>query len=60
MQMKDAKKLRDKWGNRKCDHPDFDREYDLGGSTGDYNCTQCGQSFMKCDVDKIKEDRRNK
>ena len=45
MQMSKAKALREAWerkGNPPCAHPDLDREYDLGGNTGDYVCTTCG------------------
>jgi len=37
--------LRRAWaakGNPPCDHPIVDREYYLGGDTGDYACTVCG------------------
>ena len=45
MQMRKAAALRDAWarkGNPPCEHPDLDREYDLGSNTGDYVCTVCG------------------
>lgn len=44
MQMMEALKLRERWGNKPCDHPSLDKEYDLGTTTGDYVCTQCGRS----------------
>jgi hypothetical protein len=38
--------LRNQWeakGNPPCDHPTVDKEYDLGGQTGDLACTVCGE-----------------
>lgn len=42
LQRKKAAELRQKWGDRPCDHPTFSREYDMGERTGNYACTQCG------------------
>lgn len=53
MQMKTAARLRKNWGDKVCDHPDFDREYCLGGQTGDYVCVQCGESFTQSAVNEI-------
>lgn len=44
MQMIEAQRLRDAWGEKPCDHPKLEREYYLGVSTGDYVCTQCGKT----------------
>lgn len=44
MQLKDAAKLRQKWGDKACSHPKVVKEYDLGAATGDYVCTTCGES----------------
>lgn len=44
MQMNEAMKLREAWGDKPCNHPDLDKEYELGTATGDYVCTQCGQA----------------
>ena len=43
MQMKDARALKKMWGNRPCNHPELEKEYELAFSTGDYVCTRCGQ-----------------
>jgi hypothetical protein len=43
MQMHKAWQLRQKWGNKPCDHPSWAREYYLGTNTGDKVCTQCGR-----------------
>ena len=42
MKRKRAEALRQEWGDKPCDHPEFAREYDLGERTGRYVCTQCG------------------
>ena len=57
MQIKKARELKEKWGQKKCDHPSFTKEYDLGAQTGDYVCTQCGESFSKSEVEKIEKTR---
>lgn len=44
MQLDKAAELREKWGDKPCDHPVLDKEYSLGAATGDYTCTQCGKS----------------
>lgn len=47
MQTDDARQLREEWarkGNPPCDHPDLDKEHGLGTGTGDYVCTNCGQT----------------
>lgn len=41
MQKKDAQRLREKSGEP-CNDPSYDKEYDLGGDTGDLVCTNCG------------------
>jgi hypothetical protein len=45
MQADKAERLREAWakkGNPSCDHPRLDKEYILGGDTGDVVCTTCG------------------
>lgn len=46
IQMKELRRLRDAWaakGDPPCDHQEVDKEYDLGGQTGDYGCAVCGE-----------------
>lgn len=45
MQAKDATRLRSTWGDKPCTHPHAEKEYDLGGDTGDYACTTCGDTW---------------
>jgi hypothetical protein len=48
MQKHKAEQLRIRWaeqGSPPCDHPELDREYDLGGDTSDKVCTTCGEVF---------------
>jgi peptide methionine sulfoxide reductase MsrB len=42
MQKKQAMKLQEAWGQKRCEHPVFAKEYDHGERTGKYVCTQCG------------------
>jgi len=43
MQNKERMIIREAWGDKPCDHPHIEREYDLGADTGDLVCTQCGR-----------------
>ncbi len=45
MQKKRADALKQEWGDRPCDHPEFAKLYDMGERTGNYVCTQCGATF---------------
>lgn len=49
MEMDDAARLRKAWGNRRCSHPNLEKEYHRGLSTGDYACTTCGKSAWGSD-----------
>ena len=42
MQNAEAQRLRDLWGDKHCSHLNIEKEYDKGGATGDWCCTQCG------------------
>jgi hypothetical protein len=60
VQMTQAAKIRKAWeaaGSPPCSHPDADREYYLGSSTGDYVCTTCGEIFTRDEWLAIKADR---
>jgi hypothetical protein len=58
MQWKDAEQLREIWGDKPCDHPDYDKEYYLGADTMDKVCTQCGQVLSSEEIEEIKR-RKN-
>jgi hypothetical protein len=46
MKQKQARRLRESWGDTPCEHPALAREYDDEGErTGDYLCTQCGRTL---------------
>ena len=47
MDMKDAAELTRKWGGKPCSHPRLVKERDIGGLTGDYVCTTCGEARPK-------------
>ncbi|ODA08274.1 hypothetical protein [Paenibacillus polymyxa] len=46
IQMKEVAEIKKRWrekdGDKHCDHPFLLKEYNLGSSTGDYVCSQCG------------------
>lgn len=44
MQTTDAIKLREKWGDKPCNHKNLEKEYHAGSATGDYVCKQCGRA----------------
>ena len=45
MKMTEAARLREKWGDKPCNHPDLEKEYsDQGWATGDWVCTDCGEA----------------
>jgi hypothetical protein len=58
MQSKRAEALRREWGDKPCEHPDFDREYYLGTETGDYVCTRCGEAFTRAEKERVVTARR--
>jgi len=59
VQISEAIKLREKWGDKPCDHKSLDKEYHLGSATGDFVCIQCGCSGWGEDWPK-KEAKNNK
>jgi hypothetical protein len=40
-----AKKLREEWGDKPCNHSKIEREYFGDTHTLDYVCRQCGKEF---------------
>ena len=53
MEYEEVKALREQWGGKPCDHPDFTDEILFGSKTGDFVCTQCGESFTKRQRDQL-------
>jgi hypothetical protein len=50
VQMKKVAEIRARWereGRPRCMHESVDKEYDLGGDTGDYACTTCGITWSR-------------
>ena len=57
MQLAQAAALRRNWeakGNPPCEHPEVDKEYDLGADTGDEVCTTCGTYGPRGTVQRVK------
>ena len=59
MQMRKVQTLRDEWGDKPCDHPDYDRENYLGADTGDKVCTQCGRVLIDEEIERIRRKKQN-
>lgn len=56
-----AKKLREKWGGKPCDHPRIEKEYFADTHTLDYVCRQCGKEFTVLEMLEAKDIyKRNK
>ena len=47
IQTYEAQELRDKWGNKDCDHPRIGKEFYRESPTGDYCCITCGENFVR-------------
>ncbi|MGE7954821.1 hypothetical protein [Lysinibacillus xylanilyticus] len=56
MQLEEARDLRERWGEKLCNHPDLTKEYYLGTQTGDYVCTTCGKARWGRDWNKTKSE----
>ncbi len=52
MKLQDAINLSNRWGDKPCDHPSIVRESNMGFSTGDYVCTQCGRNVERNEREK--------
>ena len=58
MNIKEAAQLRKEWGDKPCDHLKFVKEAYLGGSTGDYVCTTCGDAIWHTEYEKLMAERK--
>lgn len=48
VQFAEANKIEQRWeanGRPYCEHPQVDKEYDLGMDSGDRRCLSCGDTF---------------
>jgi hypothetical protein len=43
MNYSDAAQLREKWGDKPCDHPEIEAEMEAGHPSKNYVCTTCGK-----------------
>jgi hypothetical protein len=62
VQMDRVPLIRAKWeqaGRPPCSHVRLDKEYYLGAQTGDYVCLDCGEDFMRSEVDAMRKAKRN-
>jgi len=50
MDIKKADFIKKQWGNKPCKHPQLEKEYIMGSSTGDYICVQCGRVVDESDL----------
>ncbi|NOU20009.1 MAG: hypothetical protein HOO91_20820 [Bacteroidales bacterium] len=55
-----AKKLRDEWGTKPCDHPKLEKEYYADTHTLDYVCKQCGKEFNVLEMLETRDMQRKK
>lgn len=59
MQFEEGQEKRKQWkaeGEPPCRHISIEKEYYLGGSTGDYVCTSCGLSMLRSDFEKLEKE----
>ena len=59
VQQSDLVGIRDRWeaaGEPVCEHPRTDREYALGGDTGDDACLDCGATWRRSQRPKPRAD----
>lgn len=65
MEIRKAKKLRDEWGDKACEHPSFMKETQgmvtecgyVERKTDDYICTVCGAEFTRTEKSEIEVNR---
>lgn len=66
--IKKGQRLRKEWGDKPSCHPCFEKETQgqvlshgyAEEKTGDYICTQCGETFTKAEKDEIEANRATK
>jgi len=55
-----AKKLREEWGAKSCDHPKLEKEYYADTHTLDYVCRECGAEFTLLEMIELRDKQRKK
>jgi len=60
MEYNQAKKLREEWGGKPCDHTRIEKEYFADTHTLDYVCKQCGAEFNVLEMLEIRDNQRKK
>lgn len=53
-----AEELKKQWGNKPCNHPDFEKVFYAGAFLINYACTQCGTDFTiaeKLEIDELRK-----
>ena len=66
MTIDEADRLRKEWGDKPCEHPNFEKEYypatkdngNVQNTTGDWVCTQCGEDLTDEEKRAIEEARK--
>lgn len=53
-----AKKLREEWGSKPCDHIKIEKEYFADTHTLDYVCRQCGKEFTVLEMLETRDNNR--
>lgn len=55
-----ALNLKEKWGDKPCEHPQLEKVYYTGAFLINYVCTTCGAEFtisQKLELDEIRKER---
>jgi hypothetical protein len=55
-----AKRLREEWGNKPCEHAKIEKEYYADTHTLDYACRQCGKEFNLLEMIEAKDNQRKR
>jgi len=61
MEYYEAIKLKERWGNKPCDHPHFEKVYFKGAFLVSYVCSACGEDFtisQKMEIEEVRKKNR--
>lgn len=56
-----SQKLKEEWGKKTCEHPQFEKVYFTGAFLINYSCTKCGADFtisQKLEIDEIRKGKK--